>query len=959
MASTGSPPGSSSGPPSGAGSGSAVIRLPDAPSLIAGVRRAVWLTPDGEVENLSPAAAAGQARQRGPVMVCHAAATARRLKLPGFHALDLLELFAFCRPAQFCLPTPKGLAEALGLALPATPEAQAETLPRAARALLTELAAEGRGDTAAIAWTMGRGGWAWASYVLAALGVADSNSAGGGPHSSAARQGIRIWQRLPEWDDQAPPPPPGNAPVSGDDARRQLGVLLGRGSEKRPQQSDYAAGVAQAFLPRQTVGEPRFVMAEAGTGVGKTLGYIAPASLWAQKNQGTVWFSTFTRNLQRQLDAELDRLYPDAVEKEAKVVVRKGRENYFCILNFEEAVHRSGAGGGAKGGGGREAIALGLLARWALATRDGDMVGGDFPAWLTDLLGRGLTTDLTDTRGECVYAACAHYGKCFIERNQRRAKHAEIVVANHALVMIQAARGGLGSDVEGGLPLRYVFDEGHHLFGAADGAFSAHLTGFEAADLRRWLMGAEEGQRSRSRGLRARIEDLIADDAQAAEALDETLAAARSLPGPGWRGRISDGTARGAAEGFLALVRAQVLARSDDAQSAYGLETETQPADDSLLEAAGKLGAALAKLGKPLGALIQRLAAQLDAEADSLDTATRNRIDALVRSLERRGLTQIANWRDMLKALNSETPEAFVDWFAVERASGRDIDVGFHRHHVDPTKPFAEEVAAEAHGVLVTSATLRDRTDGQQAGGATDGPVDSPKMGDGWVQADGRTGASHLPKPAIHVAVPSPFDYGKQTKVLVVGDVNRNSPDQVSAAYRELFLASGGGGLGLFTAINRLRMVHDKIAAPLEDAGYPLYAQHVDAMDTGTLIDIFRAEEDACLLGTDAVRDGVDVPGKSLRLIVFDRVPWPRPDILHKARRNAFGGREYDEALTRLKLKQAFGRLIRRADDRGVFVMLDRALPTRLTAAFPDAVEIQRLGLGEAVREVRTFLSDL
>ena len=55
-------------------------------------------------------------------------------------------------------------------------------------------------------------------------------------------------------------------------------------------------------------------------------------------------------------------------------------------------------------------------------------------------------------------------------------------------------------------------------------------------------------------------------------------------------------------------------------------------------------------------------------------------------------------------------------------------------------------------------------------------------------------------------------------------------------------------------------------------------------MDAATLVDIFRAEEDSCLLGTDAVRDGVDVPGRSLRLIVFDRVPWPRPAILHRER---------------------------------------------------------------------------
>jgi ATP-dependent DNA helicase DinG len=129
-------------------------------------------------------------------------------------------------------------------------------------------------------------------------------------------------------------------------------------------------------------------------------------------------------------------------------------------------------------------------------------------------------------------------------------------------------------------------------------------------------------------------------------------------------------------------------------------------------------------------------------------------------------------------------------------------------------------------------------------------------------------------------------------------------------------------------------------------------------MDTATLIDIFRAEEDACLLGTDAVRDGVDVPGRSLRLIVFDRVPWPRPDILHKARRLAFGPRTYDDMITRLRLKQAFGRLVRRADDRGVFVLLDRQLPSRLLGAFPDGVEVARVGLAEAVAATRGFFAN-
>src|SRR4029450_6517741 len=266
------------------------------------------------------------------------------------------------------------------------------------------------------------------------------------------------------------------------------------------------------------------------------------------------------------------------------------------------------------------------------------------------------------------------------------------------------------------------------------------------------------------------------------------------------------------------------------------------------------------------------------------------------------------------------TPPEQVDWFAVERIDGRDLDVGMHRHWVDPTIPFAGAVAVPAHGLLITSATLMD--------GSGDIAAD-------WEAAEARTGAKHLPNAAGRAQGTSPFDYSKQTRVFIVTDVRKDDLDQVAAAYRVLFLAAGGGGLGLFTAITRLRQVYKRIAGDLDDAGIPLLAQHVDAIDTSTLVDIFRAEEDACLLGTDAVRDGVDVPGRSLRLIVFDRVPWPRPDLLHKARRTRFGGKGYDDALARGPIAQAFGRLIRRADDKGCFVMLDAAAPTRLFSALP------------------------
>jgi ATP-dependent DNA helicase DinG len=904
---------------------SARLRIPEAPAVVAGLRTAVLISPDGEIETLSLSETAKRLSDSPPPIVCHAPATAKRLKSGSLVAHDVLELFAFVYPARFCLPTPRGIAEALDLAIPVNIEQQAESLLMATRKLLTVLSTAGA-EAAPLAWAMARGGWPWGGAVLAALGAAEA------PHSRTLAGGLRVWLRMREWSERPPDAPAGDWPVEPVEARGRLVRLLGAGAEDRPQQTEYASAVSAAFRPRDKAGEPHFVLAEAGTGVGKTLGYLAPASVWAEKNGASVWVSTFTRNLQRQLDAELDRLFPDIEEKARKVVIRKGRENYFCLLNFDEAVTRVPVRGGP------EAVPLGLMARWALATRDGDMVGGDFPAWLAELVGARLTTDLTDTRGECIYSACAHFRKCFVERSIRRARRAEIVVANHALVLLQAALGG-GDD--SGLPTRYVFDEGHHLFDAADATFSAHLTGWEAGDLRRWLLGAEARGRSRSRGLKSRVEDLIADDPQAGEALDAILAGARVLPGGGWRQRLAGGTPKGPLEAFLARVRQQVLARDSGGGSNYGLEAHPLPPVPGLIEAAHDLDIALAQLVAPMKALIGRLAKLLDDDSEDLDTASRGRIESVCRSLERRGIGALDAWRGMIAVLDQEPAAEFVDWFALDRSDGRETDVGMHRHWVDPMKQFASIVAEPAHGLLVTSASLRDAADGSA---------------DGWTTAEIRAGIPSIRARTEKAAIASPFDYPVQTRVIVVSDVEKNAPAQVAAAYRELFLAAGGGGLGLFTAIARLRDVYGRIAEALDESGIPLLSQHIDRMDTGTLIDIFRAEEKTCLLGTDAVRDGVDVPGSSLRLIVFDRVPWPRPTILHRARKQAFDGRDYDGMLTRLRLKQAYGRLIRRASDRGVFVMLDRAMPSRFASAFPDGVDIERMGLSDAVGLVRDFL---
>ena len=914
------------------------ITLPNIMAIAVNACEASIINTDGELRTLSHEQA-GMLIHKKPALVCHAPYTMQRLGQNEFYAFDILELFAFVHPAKFCVPTPHGLAVTLGLDSPESFEDIPLTLLDITKALLKDIQNDPlkeKADPLEIAQIMGLQGkgWPWTPFINTALGKHYDKTA-----PINARSGINIWKHLPEWAENAPQPPPSHYGVSKDEVNKRLQKLLNANAEKRQEQIEYAQKVATIFEPIKDESQPHVLLAEAGTGVGKTIGYLAPASIWTEKNQGTVWISTYTKNLQRQIDAELNKLYPNQELKNIHTAIRKGRENYLCLLNLEEIIASSTLARDQK-----QATTAGIMARWAAASKDGDLSGADFPGWLSNILGYHNTLGLADKRGECIYSACDHYHKCFIERSIRKAKHAQIVVANHALVMISAALSTPGED----MPTRYIFDEGHHLFDAADSAFAAHLTAREANDLRRWILGAEGGRQTRARGLKRRAEDLASGDINAEKALQDILHHATILSADGWTRRLKDSAPKGICEAFLELIYKQVYARDNGRNGSYSLETQTHPVESEVLEKAILLKDALENIQKPMQTLARILRKKLNEDDGYLDSDTRKRLDAVASALEKRAIMTLQAWCEMLDTLKTplshekNKPDKnkqnnFIDWMEIKRIDGRAVDVGLYRHHINPMKPFAASIAPHVQGMMVTSATLRDETEN-------------------WDTARKRTGVDYLTATPHIAEFNSSFDYKKQTKIFIINDVRKDSLEQVAGAYRALFQASNGGALGVFTAISRLSAVHEKIALKLEENGISLYSQHVDNIDAGTLVDIFRDDIHACLLGTDAIRDGVDVPGESLRMIVFDRVPWPRPTILHKARRKAFKGRAYDEMITRLKLKQAFGRLIRHSNDKGIFVMLDSMLPSRLQTAFPPDSEIRKTGLAETIEAIKEFL---
>jgi len=205
---------------------------------------------------------------------------------------------------------------------------------------------------------MGRVGWGWTGYVMEALGQPDASRVDRRAEVLAPPAGVRgsrcptTTLRSPRLGSRGPHPPrpdpgrPRRATTRPGRLRRgRHRPLSGRGGDQR--------------RPASGPGRSR-------TGTGKTLGYLAPASVWAEKNKGPVWISTFTRHLQRQIEAEVARIWPDPTSGAAMSVVRKGRENYLCLLNLEEAVNNA-----ASGFLQNQLIRSALSPVWAAVTEDG------------------------------------------------------------------------------------------------------------------------------------------------------------------------------------------------------------------------------------------------------------------------------------------------------------------------------------------------------------------------------------------------------------------------------------------------------------------------------------------------------------------------------------------------------------------------------------------------------------
>lgn len=688
--------------------------------------------------------------------------------------------------------------------------------------------------------------------------------------------------------------------------------------EDRPTQREMARTVATLY------NDGGVGLLEAGTGVGKSLGYLLPALRWAALNGERTVVSTNTINLQEQLVRKDLPFLGRALDGEQPVrfALLKGWRNYLCLLRLEQAKLIG------PGLSGEENCGIEGLARWAAETRDGSL--GDLP----EPPSPEVWDEVSAEPDLCVRAACPHYERCFLFTARRAAAQADIVVVNHHLLMSDVAvrRAQRNWEEAAVIPAytRLVVDEGHHLEDAA----AAHLgESATRAGLQRLLsrLSRPAGARRAGRGLLAVLEARLRsrDDIFSRASMD--LLEKRIAPA------VAAASDKGAVvfdllETFLRETGQPVVRLTDD--------FETHP-----VWRAG-LGAALSDLLTETAILSDSLTLVRERlEAEILrDEATAVLLSEM-RGVGRR-LEAVAN---ALYGALEPGPDAHkrVRWIETR---GREGNVAVTWVPLDLAPILRDDLFGHLETTIVTSATL-----------ATDSRFEFLSR---------RLGVDQLEIPPVTASFASPFDYAVQAVVAIPTDTpapNTDAAGHLLAVLRmisDFAEASDGGLFVLFTSHRDVRESALALRAGGMPADRPLLVHGEESRDV--LLDRFRESGRAVLIGTSSYWEGVDVPGRALRGLLIARLPFRVPtEPITAANCEAIverGGDPFAEYMVphaALRLKQGFGRLIRTATDRGAVIIADPRVITmsygsELMRALPPARRLM-LPWPEIARQLRDF----
>lgn len=667
-----------------------------------------------------------------------------------------------------------------------------------------------------------------------------------------------------------------------------------KGFESRESQVGLLRLVARAF------NEDSVCAAEAGTGVGKSFAYLLPALSWAKRNKERVVLSTATINLQEQLLSKDIPAVNALFDEPVKAVLVKGRANYLCRTRLKEAMDEDALLSQDEGS------ELAKIALWADASRTGTK--SDLPFMPEE----GTWGRVCSEADFCLNMKCPYRESCFVIAMKREAADASVLVVNHHLLFsdLAARLAGAGYENTAVLPpfSRIVIDEAHNVEANATSYFSYELNRLSTLKQLNRLYREKAGRRF---GCLAILQNSGKVPAGLFRYLPERIREAREAAAD------ADGRA-------LALLA--------DAPT-YRLVSDGPEAREGVIEP-------LVRLERALQSLLECLQDIADGAAEEMpDEVALFECKAIMRRIADQSSvsSMFLNWKN--------SPDR-VFWLSRERTASKDAFASFIATPLNVSSVMREAVYSPYSTVACVSATL---TVGQRF--------------DFWESRVGLAGFEE--RPVLRGLFPSPFPYATNVVLGVPRDApppdSADYPAFVSDAIRSVLELSGGHGLALFTSYESLRRCYEEVRPALNAIGVACFKQGED--ERSRLMDRFKADSSSVLFATDSFWEGIDAPGDTLQVVVMAKLPFKVPtDAVQKARAeaieraggNAFMEMSLPEAV--MKLKQGFGRLMRRSDDYGAVIILDsRLVSKRYGQLFLDSLPPAR----RSIKPLSGILGDL
>lgn len=638
--------------------------------------------------------------------------------------------------------------------------------------------------------------------------------------------------------------------------------------EERPSQMELCKNIASVLNKNQ------IAAFEAGTGVGKSYAYLIPSMLWAIKNKERIVVSTGTINLQQQLCEKDIPAAQEIIGKKIKAVLVKGRQNYLCLRRLSE-----------------------LKNDRDLFSEDTEQIDKIFD-W-SKTTGTGSRSDLAFTPLEsvwskvcsesdaCMGSRCLCRENCFVMKVRKEASDANLLVVNHHLLFadIESRMESANYDETAVLPpyKRIIFDESHGIEDSATSFFSESLTKFSVLKqvnllFRNWK-SSYSGYLVQASNL-SKIENFT----ESAFLLVNEL------------------------KDKLAQMDLQILSVLD-MEFSLRITHENKSKFKLVLESVEKFSISLLAFINFAREVIDLI------DEDDLDVSFVWECKNILRRLD--AINTLCK-----KVLDWQEHDDCVFWVqkikSISKKEGEDLVLysQLNSTPLDIAPIMNQGVYEQMDSVICTSATLRISKDFNF-----------------WAR---RVGFSFVENDRVLCKdFASPFPYGNNVIFAVPNDAPFPESPYFQAYIEETILklikASHGKTLILFTSYDSLRSTYNNIRLSITNLGLASYKQGDE--DRFKLLQKFRDDKDSILFATESFWEGVDVPGESLSQVIIVKLPFAVPnDPVFEARSesiNKRGGSSFFELSVPqavIKFRQGFGRLIRRSDDRGVIVVLDRRI---------------------------------